>query len=218
MASLPLAASIGATRPHAAPRSVFFPLIRRTSSFRSYATGENRDTAVDVHHVTNQNSAVEARPRRSLAVDFFPFGLLDTLSPMRSMRQMLNAMDRLFEDAMAYPRATGEPRAPWDIKEDENEIKMRFDMPGLSKDDVKVSVEDNILVIRGEHKAAEQGKEEGDDGGWSRSSYSSFGTRLTLPENCHKDHIKAEMKHGVLWVSIPKAKVDKNVIDVAIHG
>ena len=63
-------------------------------------------------------------------------GLLDPLSPVRTMRQMWDMMDRLFEDALTFPGA--EMRAPWDVKDDQNEIKMRFDVPGLSKEDVKV--------------------------------------------------------------------------------
>lgn len=60
----------------------------------------------------------------------------------------------IFEDTMVFPgrnsnRTGGEIRAPWDIK-------MRFDMPGLSKDDVKVSVEDNVLIIKGEQLAQER--------------------------------------------------------------
>ncbi|KAL5738757.1 hypothetical protein ACOSP7_031518 [Xanthoceras sorbifolium] len=136
-------------------------------------------------------------------------GLLDPLSPMRTMRLMLDTMDRLFEDAMTFPgsqnsRAPAEVRAPWDIKDDENEIKMQFDMPGLSKEDVMVSVEDDVLGSSGDHDF------------WSRS-VSSYDTRLQVPENCEKNNIKAELKNGVLYISIPKTKVERQVIDVQIR-
>lgn len=138
------------------------------------------------------------------------------MSPMRTMRQMLDTMDRLFEDSMGLParnrNAGGGVRAPWEIHDEEHEIKMRFDMPGLSREDVKVSLEDDILVIKGEHQ-----KQEEKEDSWSSRGYSSYNTQLQLPENCDKDNIKAELKNGVLYISIPKKKVERKVVDVEIN-
>ncbi|KAK2995898.1 hypothetical protein RJ640_028306 [Escallonia rubra] len=203
--------------------SVFFPSActagRRSGlSLRAQAAGENKDTSLDVQ-VSNpsnqqrqQGTAMERRPRR-LAVDVSPFGLLDPMSPMRTMRQMLDSIDQIFEDAMTFPGR--EVRAPWDFREEEHEIKMRFDMPGRSKEDVKVWVEDDVLVIKVDQQKKDEG---GDDWGRYRSYASSYyDTRLQLPDNCDKNNVKAELKNGVLLITVPKTKVERKVIDVDIQ-
>ncbi|XP_057507075.1 small heat shock protein, chloroplastic-like [Actinidia eriantha] len=203
------------------PCSVLFPQRRPHGliTVRAKATGENKDTAVEVdvkkqgnqpppQQQQQQERGMGVQPRR-LALDVSPFGLLDPLSPVRTMRQMWDMMDQLFEDALTFPGA--EMRAPWDVKDDQNEIKMRFDVPGLSKEDVKVYVEEDELAIKGEHKK----ENDGDD--WAARNYSSYYARIRLPDTCEKDKIKAELKNGVLFVSIPKAKVDRKVIDVNIQ-
>ena len=77
---------------------------------------------------------------------------------------------------------------------------------------MKVSVEDDELVIKGEHK-----KEQGADDSWSGRSLSNYDIRLQLPENGEKDKVRAEVKNGVLFISIPKTKVERKVIDVDIQ-
>ncbi|KAK9145821.1 hypothetical protein Sjap_005724 [Stephania japonica] len=225
------------------PCSVFFPSsgsrgVRGLSIVRAQGSSgdqqqqqQSKEHSVDVQvNQQGKNSgatAVESRPRRSLW-EVSPFelighaGLMDPLSPMRTMRQMLDTMDRLFEDALTYPGALrsgpAEVRAPWEIRDEDTEVKMRFDMPGLSKEDVKVSIEDDVLVIKGENKkssASESGGEGSD--GWSSQSFSSYSTRLRLPDNCDKEKIMAEIKNGVLFISVPKVKVESKVIDVHVQ-
>ncbi|XP_042519872.1 small heat shock protein, chloroplastic [Macadamia integrifolia] len=211
----------GVTKPCLA----FFPSSSvKTRRVRAQATGENKDNSVDVHHVDRKKgTAVERRPRRPTTA-ISQFGLLDPLSPMRTVRQMLETMDRLFEDTMmTFPGSSrtteGEMqvRAPWDIKDEEEEVKIRIDMPGLSKEEVKVLVEDDVLIIKGEHKKEEGSGGDEDEDSWTSRSVSSYHTRFRLPDNCEKDKVKAELKNGVLFISIPKTKVDRKVIDVEIQ-
>nr|CAI96514.1 26.8kDa heat-shock protein [Triticum turgidum subsp. dicoccum] len=196
------------------------------------AAQENRDNSVDVHVSrqdggNQQGNAVQRRPRHA-GFDISPFGLVDPMSPMRTMRQMLDTMDRLFDDAVGFPTARRSlaaasemPRMPWDIMEDDKEVKMRFDMPGLSREEVKVMVEGDALVIRGEHKkeAGEgQGEAaEGGDGWWKERSVSSYDMRLALPDECDKSQVRAELKNGVLLVSVPKRETERKVIDVQVQ-
>lgn len=106
------------------------------------------------------------------------------------MRRMLDVMDKVFESRMIIPGDKGGIRAPREIKEEEDEIKMRFDMPELSKEDV--SIEDNTPVIQGKQKAGE-GKD--DNNSWSSTSQSWYDTRLQLPQNCDNDTQEWGPKH-----------------------
>ncbi|XP_071732581.1 small heat shock protein, chloroplastic-like [Rutidosis leptorrhynchoides] len=200
----------------------FFPSSRTKNRHNVIKAQAENNSSVDVQVSNTQNKggaqrSVERRPSSTIS----PFGLLDPLSPMRTMRQMLDTIDRMFDDTMTFPTRTGTAwniRTPWDIQDDENEIKMRFDVPGLSKEDLKVYVEDNMLVIKGEQQKIEQKEHEGsDDSLWARQDYSSYQTRIDLPNYCEKDKIKADLKNGVLLISIPKMKVERKVIDVDIQ-
>jgi HSP20 family protein len=105
----------------------------------------------------------------------------------------------------------GGVRRGWDAKETEDALHLRVDMPGLSKEDVKISVEQNTLTIKGE--GAKESEEE-------EESVRRFSSRIDLPEKLYKiDQIKAEMKNGVLKVIVPKMKEEErnDVINVKVE-
>lgn len=101
------------------------------------------------------------------------------------------------------------------MREDNNALYIRIEMPGLSKEDVKISVEQNTLIIRGEGGKDWEDEEEEEVGGGIR-----YSSRLDLPPTMYKvDEIKAEMKNGVLKVVVPKVKEDerKDVYQVTVE-
>ncbi|XP_057454178.1 26.5 kDa heat shock protein, mitochondrial [Lotus japonicus] len=109
---------------------------------------------------------------------------------------------------------------PWSlsgrVKEWDDHYKLRYDMPGIAKEDVKITIDDGMLTIKGEHK---EEKEEGDDDEyWSSSSYGYYNTSLVLPDDAKGDEIKAELKDGVLTVTIPRTeKPKKDVKQVTVQ-
>lgn len=87
-------------------------------------------------------------------------------------------------------------------------------MPGIAKEDVKITIDDGMLTIKGEHK---EEKEEGDDDEyWSSSSYGYYNTSLVLPDDAKGDEIKAELKDGVLTVTIPRTEKPKKDVKQVI--
>ncbi|EOA14002.1 hypothetical protein CARUB_v10027134mg [Capsella rubella] len=179
--------SLRAVRSAAASSSRLF----NTNAVRNYEDGD------EGNHRSNRQ--VSRRGGDFLSDMFDPF------SPTRSLSQMLNFMDQVSElPLMSATRGMGASgvRRGWDVKEKEDALHLRIDMPGLSREDVKLALEQNTLVIKGEGKTEEG--EGGSDDGRRR-----FTSRIGLPEKVYKtDEIKAEMKNGVLKVMIPKIKED----------
>lgn len=113
-------------------------------------------------------------------------------------------------------------RTPWEIKEGEEEYKMRFDMPGMTKNDVKVWVEEKMLVVKAEKvpqkksQDGETGTVGGDEEEWSAKSYGRYSSRIALPENIEFGKIGAEVKDGVLYITIPKATISTKILDINV--
>ena len=113
-------------------------------------------------------------------------------------------IDRLFEDAFGSDsRRTGWVPAV-DIREDNNEIALEIELPGIKPSDVEVTAENGVLTIRGEKQNAST---EGNEGRYHvvERSYGSFTRSFQLPTGVDEQRIDADFTDGVLTVRIPKA-------------
>lgn len=131
------------------------------------------------------------------------------MNPMAVMKDM----DRLFEDfrsewenAFMYPRNTAIDivRQPLvDLADNGKEYVVKAELPGVSKEDLNIEVSDNSIEISAESK--EEKKEE--KKGYIRRErrYASFYRSVPLPEDVLPDKASAELKEGVLTVTLPKA-------------
>lgn len=127
--------------------------------------------------------------------------------PFRDFVTLRDRMNRLFED-LSSPR--GEEKdimtSAWtpsvDIYENENEVVLAAEIPGVEEKDVEIKVEDNNLTIRGERKFEKETKEEN----YHRieRSYGSFFRSFSLPSYIDQDKIEAEHENGVLRIRMPK--------------
>jgi HSP20 family protein len=89
-----------------------------------------------------------------------------------------------------------------DIQEDAHRIVLRADLPGIEQKDVEISVEDKVLTLRGERK--QEPKQEGEGFRRYERVYGAFSRAFTLPATIEVDKVSAEMKNGVLTLTLPK--------------
>ncbi|GAV73276.1 HSP20 domain-containing protein, partial [Cephalotus follicularis] len=156
-------------------------------------------------------------------------GLWDRFPTARTVQQMMETMERMMDDPFAYSSGWQSPapsegdrysrwRTPQEIKEVEVAYQMRFDMPGMTKQDVKLWVEEKMLVVKLEKlpnktSGSEGNGEEEQEEEWFANSYGRYSSRIALPENVQFEKIKAEVKDGVLYITIPKASISGRILD-----
>jgi HSP20 family protein len=146
--------------------------------------------------------------RGSMPAPLAPF------SPFAMMNRFAEEMERMFEDFglgrgwLASRLRTGMGEMGYtmwspqiEIFERGGQFIVRADLPGLTKDDVKVDITDEALTIQGERKQ----EHEEDREGWHRSerSYGSFYRSIPLPEGIKAEEAKANFRDGVLEISMP---------------
>ena len=132
--------------------------------------------------------------------------------PFRDLFVTQDRFNRLFNET--FSRAFGDEEAPvrsWapavDILENEGNIVLKAELPGIDPKDVEVRVEDNTLYLKGERKFEKEVKEEN----YHRveRSYGSFARSFALPGSIDSEKVQAEYKDGLLTLTIPKREEAK---------
>ena len=120
--------------------------------------------------------------------DWFNFGT--RLAPMFSQAEV----DRLLKPAL-------------NVAEGEHSFTITAELPGVSKEDVTITIENGVLTLSGEKKREEEQK----DKNWHRIErvYGSFHRSMTLPKGVDGDKADASFKDGVLTIELPKNEQSK---------
>lgn len=127
--------------------------------------------------------------------------------PVREMDSLQSDMNRVF-DRFFDAKSTGANGAArrWipsmDLVESEEELILRADLPGMTRDDVDIEIKDGVLTISGERRAEHQDRAEG----FHRveRAFGSFSRSLSLPDGIDAGKVEADFKDGVLEVRVPK--------------
>ena len=129
-------------------------------------------------------------------------------SDMFSLRREMNRMfDNFFHGVDEPSLFNGSWVPAVDVAEEDDAYVVKVELPGVNKEDVKITLESNILTIRGEKKAENDVQQKN----YHRTerTYGSFQRSFTLPTIVKNDKIDAVYKDGILTVSLPKAEEAK---------
>lgn len=130
----------------------------------------------------------------------YPMGL----SPLQ---RQINRIFEQFDEELSggSSELSGGSFAPaMDVREDDDAYIVHLEVPGISRDDIELTIHDNTLVIRGSREQ----KQDKTGGQFRRveRSYGSFARALTLPRPVDVNRIEADLQDGVLEVRLPKSE------------
>ncbi len=145
------------------------------------------------------------------------------MSPFALLREMTDFMDQTFgrtggSSQQSRGQGGGQSWLPaMEVREKDGSLLVCADLPGIDKNDVKVEIDNDMLVIEGERKQEHTAEE----GGFHRTerSYGRFYRAIPLPEGTQTDQARAEFRNGVLEVTVPLPKEqEKSRRQIQIQG
>lgn len=123
--------------------------------------------------------------------------------PMRDLDHLSNKFQRIFNDFPNFSNYGNESFSPRiDISENDKNFLIVAEIPGVTKDDLKITLQDNILTIEGEKKNTREEK----DNNYYREeiSFGKFKRSFTLPVEVDSDNVDANFKNGSLEIKLNK--------------
>ena len=135
--------------------------------------------------------------------------------PYREMVSLSDVMDRMLSRAFIRPFDAFDTASYWDgtrampidVIEDKDGYTVKASVPGIKSEELDINIENNVVTIRAERKA-EENKDE-DTVRWQERYYGKLERCFTLPTDVDAGKAKAELEHGVLTLSLPKAEAAK---------
>ena len=142
--------------------------------------------------------------------------------PFRDLRTLQDEVNRLFSSNLS--RSFGDEgiaRGAWaptvDIYENKDHIVLEAELPGMNREDFELSIENNVLTLRGERRFEK--RDDSDNYHRVERSYGSFTRSFTLPQTVSPENVTAEYKNGVLRVVLQKREeVKARRIEIAGEG
>jgi len=153
------------------------------------------------------------------------FGTPGGSDPFLSLHREMN---RLFDDVLrgtGLPAAAGNQgqgrvgnfvNASMNVSETENEIRITAELPGVTEQDIDVSLEDDMLTIRGEKKFDRTDDKENFH--FVERSYGTFQRSLPLPYPVDPERVQASFENGVLTVTVPKTGQQERSRRIQVQG
>jgi len=122
--------------------------------------------------------------------------------PVNLFDQFNNEINRYFARSRPATARKGDWVPAVDIREEENRFVLTADVPGVSRENIDITLEDGVLTIRGERSARQESEAEG----YRRRErvQGAFQRQFTLPDTVNAEQINATVKDGVLEIAIPK--------------
>ena len=189
-------------------------------------SGSTRSEVADRERNVESRRETPGRRGSSLSRRTPYFGT--TATPFSLVRRMAEDIERLFSDSdlgrvgygLTSPQRYASPLDPWradtrlteatwapqvETFRKDDKLVVRADLPGMTKDNVNIEVDDDLLVISGER--SDETRDERDDYYRTERSYGRFFRAIQLPEGVDSDKIDASFKDGVLEVTVPTPKI-----------